>query len=219
MRAPQSAISGGFERAERMSNRLRRIVYGTSSGKASHEGFRAFAWTHPKARLRAKWQANLRASLRAIVGVAVIGGMAGGLTSLAGCATQSPGSGSAMSKPAVPLHPNPVYANLPRYEGTLGKRMIVLHFGAKTDPEDAGGLHGEYQFVDTGEIRLVAGDSGEGGVIELDESDDGIRISGQWVGKLGADGVFKGVWSNVDESVTESIDLHRISGGAPGVGQ
>jgi hypothetical protein len=115
------------------------------------------------------------------------------------------------SKPAVTLHPDPAFAGLPRYEGTLGKRAIVLRLGAKTGPDEAGGLHGEYQFVDTKEVRLVAGDSGDDGVIELDESDDGTRISGQWVGKLAPNGNFKGVWSNVDESVTESIELHRVT--------
>ena len=141
------------------------------------------------------------------------------LAMLGGCATgASTGSLPAASKPAVTLHPDPAFANLPRYEGTLGKRAIVLRLGAKTGPDDGGGLHGEYQFTDTKDVRLVAGDSGDGGVIELDESDDGTRISGQWVGKLAPNGDFKGVWSNVDESVTESIDLHHVSG-APAAAQ
>jgi hypothetical protein len=137
---------------------------------------------------------------------------------LGGCATPASsgtgGSTSPLPPPAVTLHPDPAFASLPRYEGTIGHRVIVLHLGKKTDPEDAGGLHGEYQFQDTGQVLLVAGDEGDG-VLELDESDDGTRISGQWVGKLAADGTFKGVWSNVDESVTESIELHRMSGATP----
>lgn len=123
---------------------------------------------------------------------------------------------AASSKSAVTLHPDPAFASLPRYEGTLGKRAIMLRLGAKTGPDEAGGLHGEYQFVDTKEVRLVAGDSGDDGVIELDESDDGTRISGQWVGKLAPNGDFKGVWSNVDESVTESIELHRVTAAPTG---
>jgi hypothetical protein len=151
---------------------------------------------------------------RAIASTVVLTGL---LAVLGGCATgSSTGSPAAMSKPAVTLHPDPAFANLPRYEGMLGKRAIVLRLGAKTGPDDAGGLHGEYQFVDTKAVRLVAGDSGDGGVIELDESDDGTRISGQWVGKLTASGDFEGVWSSVDESVTESIELHRVGEGPPG---
>lgn len=140
---------------------------------------------------------------------------------VSGCAMQGAASSAGASKsstassplppPAVTLHPNPAFAGLPTYEGTIGKRAIVLHLGEKTAPEDAGGLHGEYRFQDTGQVVLVAGDAGDG-VVELDESDDGTRISGQWVGKLGADGQFKGVWSNVDESATESIELHRVTG-------
>lgn len=128
-------------------------------------------------------------------------------------ASNASGSSSSRLPPAVALHPNPAYASLPRYEGALGKRAIVLHLGEKTGPDDAGGLHGEYQFQDNGQVILVAGD-GDNGVVELDESDDGTRISGQWVGKLNADGTFKGVWSNVDESVTESIELHRVPANA-----
>lgn len=145
-----------------------------------------------------------------IVGTVALSGL---LAVLGACATgSSSGSATAGSKPAVTLHPDPAFASLPRYEGTLGKRAIVLRLGAKTGPDDGGGLHGEYQFADSKEVRLVAGDSGDNGVIELDESDDGTRISGQWVGKLAPNGDFKGVWSNVDESVTESIDLHRVKG-------
>ncbi|CAM2145375.1 conserved protein of unknown function [Pararobbsia alpina] len=142
---------------------------------------------------------------------------------LSGCAapssthasTGASGSSTRLPPPSVTLHPNPAFAALPTYEGTLGKRAIVLHLGEKTDPEDSGGLHGEYQFRDTGQVVLVAGDAGDG-VVELDESDDGTRISGQWVGKLAADGTFKGVWSNVDESDTESIELHRVASGPSG---
>ncbi|RKP54812.1 hypothetical protein [Pararobbsia silviterrae] len=132
-----------------------------------------------------------------------------GLGGCAASASSANAPGAPLPPPSVTLHSNPAFASLPRYEGTLGKRAIVLHLGQKTDPDDAGGLHGEYMFRDTGQVVLVAGDAGEG-VVELDESDDGTRISGQWVGKLTPDGRFNGVWSNVDESVTETIDLHRV---------
>ena len=149
------------------------------------------------------------ATRRTIAGVVALSGL---LAMLGGCVNGPQAAHPAVSsKPAVTLHPDPAFASLPRYEGTLGKRAIVLRLGAKTGPDEAGGLHGEYQFVDTKEVRLVAGDSGDDGVIELDESDDGTRISGQWVGKLAPNGDFKGVWSNVDESVTESIELHRVT--------
>ncbi len=74
------------------------------------------------------------------------------------------GTPPALAKPAVVLHPNPAFASLPRYEGVLGKRQIVLRLGEKTDPGDAGGLHGEYQFADSGQVMLVAGDA-DGGVV------------------------------------------------------
>jgi len=151
---------------------------------------------------------KLTGAIAVCAAVAMLGGCASSGTATGAHASAST-SGNPLPPPSVTLHPNPAFASLPRYEGTLGKRAIVLHLGEKTDPEDAGGLHGEYQFADTGQVILVAGDAGEG-VVELDESDDGTRISGQWVGKLSADGTLKGVWSNVDESVTESIELHRV---------
>ena len=149
-----------------------------------------------------------------VLWLAVSGCAMQGASSSGGASTSSTSTSStaarALPPPAVTLHPNPAFAGLPTYEGTLGKRAIVLHLGEKTDPQDAGGLHGEYRFQDTGQVILVAGDAGDG-VVELDESDDGTRISGQWVGKLDASGTFKGVWSNVDESATESIELHRVA--------
>jgi hypothetical protein len=112
----------------------------------------------------------------------------------------------------LPLKPNPEYAKFPRYAGTLGKRQIVLRLGAKTD--DPTGVHGEYQFVDTGEVILIAGDR-DGDTLEVEESNDGTHITGNWVGKVAADGTLSGDRMNVDDSDPQEFDLHPLAAGQP----
>ncbi|MGS0892145.1 hypothetical protein ACVBGC_06225 [Burkholderia stagnalis] len=106
--------------------------------------------------------------------------------------------------PARPLRPNPEFANLPRYEGTLGTRTIVVHLGPKTDEE---GVHGEYQFTDTGEVILLAGDR-DGDTLEIEESNDGTNITGVWVGRFDATGNLAADRMNSDESDPQPVVLH-----------
>lgn len=110
----------------------------------------------------------------------------------------------------LPLKPSPEFAKFPRYTGTLGKRAIVLRLGPKTD--DPSGVHGEYQFTDTGEVILIAGDR-EGDTLEVEESNDGTHITGNWVGKFGPDGVLQGDRMNVDDSDPQPFDLHPLAAG------
>lgn len=119
----------------------------------------------------------------------------------------------------LPLKPNPAYAQFPRYTGTLGNRQIVLRLGAQAgdDPE---GVHGEYQYADTGEVILVAGDH-YGSTLEIEESNDGTHIIGNWVGTFAADGSVSGDRMNVDDSHPQPFDLKPIAAGqgAPAAAQ
>jgi hypothetical protein len=112
----------------------------------------------------------------------------------------------------LPLKPNPAFAKFPRYAGTLGSRQIVLRLGAKTD--DPSGVHGEYQFADTGEVILIAGDR-DGDTLEVEESNDGTRITGNWVSKFAANGSLLGDRMNVDDSDPQPFDLHPLAAGPP----
>jgi hypothetical protein len=112
----------------------------------------------------------------------------------------------------LPLKPSPEYAKFPQYAGTLGKRQIVLRLGKKTDPDDAGGVHGEYQFADTGEVILIAGDR-DGDTLEIEESNDGTHITGNWVGKFAADGSVEGERMNVDDSDPQEFALKPLAAG------
>lgn len=110
----------------------------------------------------------------------------------------------------LPLKPSPEFAKFPRYSGTLGSRQIVLRLGAKTD--DSAGVHGEYQFADTGEVILIAGDR-DGDTLEVEESNDGTHITGNWVGKFAADGSLGGERMNVDDSDPQPFDLKPLAPG------
>ncbi|HYS63863.1 MAG TPA: hypothetical protein VEN30_08625 [Paraburkholderia sp.] len=110
----------------------------------------------------------------------------------------------------LPLKPSPEFAKFPRYAGMLGARQIVLRLGAKTD--DPSGVHGEYQYTDSGEVILIAGDR-DGSTLEVEESNDGTHITGNWVGKFGADGSVAGDRMNVDDSDPQPFDLKPLAAG------
>ncbi|MCC8401756.1 hypothetical protein LJ655_07585 [Paraburkholderia sp. MMS20-SJTN17] len=115
----------------------------------------------------------------------------------------------------LPLKPSPEFAKFPRYAGTLGARPIVLRLGPKTD--DPSGVHGEYQYTDTGEVILIAGDR-VGDTLEVEESNDGTHITGNWVGKFAADGSLEGDRMNVDDSSPQEFNLRPLAAGSAGAG-
>jgi hypothetical protein len=131
----------------------------------------------------------------------------------AGSIAQASAEAAAAAVPRVSrvsprLSPNPEFAHFPRFAGTLGARRIVLRLGKKTD--DPTGVHGEYQFVDTGQVVLVAGDR-EGDVLEIEDSDDGSTITGNWVGRFAPDGSLAGDRMNADDSDPQPFLLHLLA--------
>jgi hypothetical protein len=135
---------------------------------------------------------------------------------------QSPGTAEAIETLALPparaLTPNPAYARFPRYVGTLGDKQIEMKLGAKTDERT--GVHGEYRFAGASTVILVAGDR-DGDTLEIEESNDGTHITGNWVGKFAADGSVSGERMNADDSNPVPFDLKPVgsgSGAAPAAG-
>jgi hypothetical protein len=112
--------------------------------------------------------------------------------------------------PQKPLTPNPEYARFPRYVGTLGDRQIEMKLGAKTD--EPSGVHGEYRFAGSPNVILVAGDR-DGDTLEIEESNDGTHITGNWVGKIAADGSLSGERMDPDDSNGQPFDLHPAVAG------
>lgn len=127
-------------------------------------------------------------------------------------ATAAPSAASQPLKPLKPLKPNPDFAHFPRYAGMLGKRQIVMRLGPQTD--DPTGVHGEYQFTDTGAVILIAGDH-EGTTLEAEESNDGTQITGNWVGTFAADGSLSGARMEVDDSNPVAFELKPLTAGQP----
>ncbi|SAK75349.1 hypothetical protein AWB82_04772 [Caballeronia glebae] len=109
-----------------------------------------------------------------------------------------------------PLTPNPEYARFPRYIGTLGDRQIEMKIGAKTD--EPSGVHGEYKFAGSPNVILVAGDR-DGDTLEIEESNDGTHITGNWVGKFAADGSVSGERMDPDDSNGQPFDLRPAVAG------
>ncbi|WP_248319928.1 MULTISPECIES: hypothetical protein [unclassified Caballeronia] len=112
--------------------------------------------------------------------------------------------------PQKPLAPNPEYARFPRYVGTLGGKQIEMKLGAKTD--DASGVHGEYRFAGSPTVILVAGDR-DGETLEIEESNDGTHITGNWVGKFEADGSVSGERMDPDDSNAQPFELRPAVAG------
>ncbi|WP_175689720.1 hypothetical protein [Burkholderia anthina] len=134
------------------------------------------------------------------------GALAAGFAMPGMAAAQVAASGAQQDEPAPAraLRPNPEFARLPRYEGTLGDRPIIVHLGPKTDEE---GVHGEYQFTDTGEVILLAGDR-DGDTLEIEESNDGTNITGVWIGRFDSTGDLTADRMNSDESDPQPVVLH-----------
>jgi hypothetical protein len=132
----------------------------------------------------------------------------------AGGALQAPGTAQAIETlalpPAKPLTPNPDYARFPLYVGTLGGKQIEMKLGAKAD--EPSGVHGEYRFAGSSTVILVAGDR-DGDTLEIEESNDGTHITGNWVGKFAADGSVSGERMNADDSNPLPFDLKPVGAG------
>lgn len=165
--------------------------------------------TLPAAALRqqsgdaAGWVAQQRSDASAVIEQ--------GASDAADSMRQQSSDAAAATVPRVPaaLSPNPEFANFPQYAGSLGVRRIVLRLGKKTG--DPTGVHGEYQFADTGEVVLVAGDR-DGDVLEIEDSADGSTIAGNWVGRFAPDGSLAGDRMNPDDSDPQPFLLHPIAG-------
>lgn len=128
--------------------------------------------------------------------------------------TRAPGTEEAIETlalpPPKPLTPNPEYAHFPVYVGTLGGKQIEMKLGAKTD--ESSGIHGEYRIAGSTAVILVAGDH-DGDTLEIEESNDGTHITGNWVGKFAADGSISGERMNDDDSNPMQFDLRPAMAG------
>ncbi|MDR6408250.1 hypothetical protein [Paraburkholderia terricola] len=161
---------------------------------------------------RRGWTASQGHFLRRVLGAAALlcAGAAAWVPAQAWAESDAVKELAAPAPIQLPLKPSPEFARFPRYAGMLGARQIVLRLGAKTD--DPSGVHGEYQYTDSGEVILIAGDR-DGDTLEVEESNDGTHITGNWVGRFAADGSVAGERMNVDDSNPQPFDLKRLAAG------
>jgi hypothetical protein len=137
----------------------------------------------------------------AAIRIAIVAGALCTMCTLGGL----PGVAAAQEVKPGTLAPDPEFAQFPRYTGLIGSRKVELLLGPKTDEPE--GMHGEYHLLDTGEVILVAGDR-DGNTLELEESDDGTRITGQWVAQFSSIGGLTGDRTPTDGSDPQPLTLH-----------
>jgi len=161
------------------------------------------------------WWVPVRAGVLVVTAMALQVALPDAAFAQQGDSLGSSGSAQSATAPAVEsaststLKPNPEFAQFPRYVGMLGKRQIVMRLGPKGDYPTS--VHGEYQFTDTGEVILIAGDR-EGNTLEAEESNDGTHITGNWVGRFGDDGSLSGDRMDVDDSNPVNFNLTLAAG-------
>jgi hypothetical protein len=91
--------------------------------------------------------------------------------------------------------------------GTLGEQKIQAHIGPKEDITE--GIEGDY-FVFGGPNKiLLAGDLNRGELV-MEESIDGKKISGRWIGTREGN-TLRGTWTSSDDSVSKPFVLTLVS--------
>lgn len=101
---------------------------------------------------------------------------------------------SAQTAPPPVLQPQPDYAKYPVYTGVIGDMPIRMRLGRKTGEIDS--VHGEYVPGNAAGVRLVTGEYENGGFL-MEESDDGMHVTGTWEGAIDGHGVVRGTWTDV----------------------
>ncbi|GGC92584.1 hypothetical protein GCM10011396_44840 [Undibacterium terreum] len=87
--------------------------------------------------------------------------------------------------------------------GKLGSETVQMRLQPKV--EDADSVEGDYFVFGKGSKILLAGEV-SGNAVTMEESEDGIDVSGQWDGKL--DGkIWRGTWTSDDGSVSKEFAL------------
>lgn len=96
------------------------------------------------------------------------------------------------------------------YRGLLGDQRVQMILTA--DPEQPGGFVGEYFVFGGGRNIQLAGDIDEENFY-LEESEDGVTVSGSWDGKLVIEAnraYIVGTWKNADDTASLPFKLERV---------
>lgn len=110
------------------------------------------------------------------------------------------------AKPAVPAMSGPSlgYFSKPlSLRGKLGDDPVQMHLQPKTEEIDS--VEGSYEVRGhAGKILLAGEVTGE--ALTMEESQDGVDVSGQWDGKLEGK-MLRGTWTSDDGSISKPFTL------------
>jgi hypothetical protein len=87
--------------------------------------------------------------------------------------------------------------------GTLGKDAVQMRLQPKTEEIDS--VEGDYLVQGHAGKILLAGEV-TGNALSMEESQDGVDVSGQWDGKLEGK-MLRGTWTSDDGSITKEFVL------------
>lgn len=92
------------------------------------------------------------------------------------------------------------------YRGQIGSREVQVQLVLDRSAEDS--VTGSYFFFGEGTNILLAGEF-EGNQLHLEESQNGIDVSGTWDATMDSDHI-RGTWNDDDETGHLNFDLRRI---------
>lgn len=101
---------------------------------------------------------------------------------------------------------NGIFSHPVVLRGTLGDAQIQMRLQPKADPDE--GLEGEYfAFGRSGRI-VLAGET-EDDALLMEESENGVDVSGQWQGSQHGDTV-TGTWTSGDGKLSKPFSLKAV---------
>jgi hypothetical protein len=105
---------------------------------------------------------------------------------------------------------NPFFAREIEFQGKIGDDKIRMHLQPKTEDRDS--VEGSYVVAggkrNQGKKILLAGEV-SGNKLSMEESEDGIDVSGQWDGEL-KDNAIRGIWQSDDGKVSKEFILELL---------
>ncbi|PXX47316.1 hypothetical protein DFR42_101894 [Undibacterium pigrum] len=105
---------------------------------------------------------------------------------------------------------NPFFAREIEFQGRMGDDKIRMHLQPKTEDRDS--VEGSYVVAggkrNQGKKIFLAGEV-SGNKLSMEESEDGVDVSGQWDGEL-KDNVIRGIWQSDDGKVSKEFVLELL---------
>jgi hypothetical protein len=92
------------------------------------------------------------------------------------------------------------------YRGTLGTEQIELRLSLQESAEDS--VEGSYVVFGKPDTIVVVGEF-EAGELVMEESHNGVDVSGAWSGKIRGDHLV-GTWTDQDGGDEKPFDVHRV---------